>query len=402
MPRNRSLTLWTVPPRRLTIWSCQTQTTAVRTHTNVPPFTFPADTVRAFARGLESRLFSTCTDERCAALRSHVLFGATPLHALSPWLQDTLNNWTSARDTLHVVKPGKIDRHMHNTCTTTNTLCNQMDGSSPRSVWTPGLAGYPSAFRQTTPCRWSPSPTPAPLVRRWSPGRRCSCRPHQRAAVAARRCSACKSEARRGSCFTQASGNRPSPPTARAPSAIFPSRWVWSQPRVDQHHLPAQIPITMVPHQAGEQLLKEMGSQQVLQATFGTSAGPGYYLGIVGSRVRQLGWPVLPTLSHLVWEAQWQEYLAALQTKLDVHADVVTVFDGTQVLEERCHNIMHTSPEDAEHFRGRHPTHDDAASQPCCIRHPGAGHGLGLPGDGGRRLPSVGPRGAVVHLLRGP
>lgn len=88
----------------------------------------------------------------------------------------------------------------------------------------------------------------------------------------------------------------------------------------------------MVANTVGVQLLKQMGGQQVLEADFSSKQGPGHYLGIgVGSRLQELGWPILPNLMHLVWAAQWTEYRTALQGRLDVPADTVTVFDGNQV-----------------------------------------------------------------------
>lgn len=104
--------LWRVHPPLQTTSSSQMPPTLVCTvvvaRTTLPATTTTTttDTAHAFAAGLQSRLFGSCTDTQCSALRNHVLFGTSPLKDLNPWLTNTLHNWTSTRTTLHVVKPG--------------------------------------------------------------------------------------------------------------------------------------------------------------------------------------------------------------------------------------------------------------------------------------------------------
>ena len=54
---------------------------------------------------------------------------------------------------------------------------------------------------------------------------------------------------------------------------------------------------------------------------------PGYYAGIdEEGRLIELGWSKWPTLMHLAWQGQWQEYLHNLKANLSRPALTVPIF----------------------------------------------------------------------------
>ena len=54
---------------------------------------------------------------------------------------------------------------------------------------------------------------------------------------------------------------------------------------------------------------------------------PGYYAGInEQGNLMELGWTKWPSLMHLAWQGQWQNYLHNLQANLSKPALTVPVF----------------------------------------------------------------------------
>lgn len=54
---------------------------------------------------------------------------------------------------------------------------------------------------------------------------------------------------------------------------------------------------------------------------------PGYYAGInEQGKLIELGWTKWPSLMHLAWQGQWQNYLHNLQANLSKPALTVPVF----------------------------------------------------------------------------
>lgn len=297
-----------------------------------PRATRSTGTAHAFAQSLQSRLFGSCSSNQCTALRNHVLFGTAPLKDLHPWLTTTLQNWTSTRTALHVVKPGTISTWSPIDNRHTNTV--GIDGWEMTAArldalftWVPW--GWPSTLPLVTvpnPCAVDAMPflSGAAVLLPALPGR-CS---RGQAALNVQQ------KGGKGVVFYADVGQDIVAPSCDGKECDLPIMVCWSQNTCifAVQHAPLQIPITMVANMVGKQLLQQMGGQQSLEAEFSSTQGPGHYVGIgVGSRVQELGWPILPNLMHLVWAAQWTEYRTGLQARLGVAADVVTVFDGSQV-----------------------------------------------------------------------
>ena len=65
----------------------------------------------------------------------------------------------------------------------------------------------------------------------------------------------------------------------------------------------------------------------VYQVQAGVVQVPGYYTGIdEQGKLIELGWSKWPSLMHLAWQGQWQNYLHNLQANLSKPALTVPVF----------------------------------------------------------------------------
>ncbi|KAL6754624.1 hypothetical protein V8C86DRAFT_2696520 [Haematococcus lacustris] len=76
------------------------------------------------------------------------------------------------------------------------------------------------------------------------------------------------------------------------------------------------IPLTMVSYEDGVAMRNMVDSASGLQATvkLTTQLGPASFFGISAQgKLLELGWLQHPTLMHMTWQAQHQEYLAALE-----------------------------------------------------------------------------------------
>jgi hypothetical protein len=89
------------------------------------------------------------------------------------------------------------------------------------------------------------------------------------------------------------------------------------------------IPATMVPHDVGESLRRALQAGSRVDVALAARPGAALHAGVdAGGRLVEVGWLKFPSLLHVVWAAQWQDYLEALQRRLDAQpALVVPVFD---------------------------------------------------------------------------
>lgn len=69
---------------------------------------------------------------------------------------------------------------------------------------------------------------------------------------------------------------------------------------------------------------------------------PGHYAGIdEEGRLIELGWSKWPTLMHLAWQGQWEQYLHNLKANLSRPALTVPIFTNqVSVLSQVCHESI--------------------------------------------------------------
>ncbi|GAB4819720.1 hypothetical protein N2152v2_006766 [Parachlorella kessleri] len=94
-----------------------------------------------------------------------------------------------------------------------------------------------------------------------------------------------------------------------------------------------KIPATMVHHSVGRRLRRQLARGDQLWVEFVEEQGPGLFAGIgADGRLFEPGWQKFPTFMHLVWAAQWEDYLGRLKGRLQDEALVVPIFER-QVME---------------------------------------------------------------------
>ena len=89
------------------------------------------------------------------------------------------------------------------------------------------------------------------------------------------------------------------------------------------------IPATTVPHSAGAALAAALAAGGEAVVAFAEEDGPGTVVAGVDahSRLFEVGWLKFPSLLHVAYTAQWEEYLAALERRLARPALEVPVFE---------------------------------------------------------------------------
>eukprot|EP00887_Chlorella_sp_A99_P003150 scaffold9.g3150.t1 len=100
--------------------------------------------------------------------------------------------------------------------------------------------------------------------------------------------------------------------------------------------VPIGIPVSMVSAAAGRTLAAAAAGGGGVTVDFGEEAGPGLFAGVDHrGRLVELGWQKFPSLQHLVWAAQWQDYLERLDARLEsTPARVVPVLQDAAMAGE--------------------------------------------------------------------
>ncbi|KAL3136583.1 hypothetical protein ABBQ38_005829 [Trebouxia sp. C0009 RCD-2024] len=107
---------------------------------------------------------------------------------------------------------------------------------------------------------------------------------------------------------------------------------------------PLSTPATMISHDAGAMLLSALwavgerpGYQ--LEVRVEEQQVPGYYAGIdEQGRLIEMGWMKWPSLMHLAWQGQWQNYLHNLHANLSKPALTVPIFVNQVTVNILLHN----------------------------------------------------------------
>lgn len=94
----------------------------------------------------------------------------------------------------------------------------------------------------------------------------------------------------------------------------------------DECFFPLSIPAAMVHQEVSvEQAFR---SKQVVNVSFQTTPSPNFFIGIdQKGALAEMGWFLYPSFSFINWQAQWFEFSAGLQSKLQSPAKIVPVFD---------------------------------------------------------------------------
>ncbi|XP_068997991.1 uncharacterized protein [Embiotoca jacksoni] len=98
----------------------------------------------------------------------------------------------------------------------------------------------------------------------------------------------------------------------------------------DECSSPLGIPAAMVHHEASVAQALRFGQQVFV--SFQTTPSPNFFIGVDHQgALAEMGWFLYPTFSFINWQAQWFDFSADLQTKLQTPAEVVCVFDRIQM-----------------------------------------------------------------------
>ncbi|XP_047217316.1 uncharacterized protein si:dkey-256h2.1 isoform X2 [Girardinichthys multiradiatus] len=90
--------------------------------------------------------------------------------------------------------------------------------------------------------------------------------------------------------------------------------------------LPLGIPAAMVHQEVS--VAQALRSGQVVNVSFQTTPSPNFFIGVdQQGALAEMGWFLYPSFSFINWQAQWFEFSAGLQIKLQSPAKVIPVFD---------------------------------------------------------------------------
>ncbi|CAG6013954.1 unnamed protein product [Menidia menidia] len=99
----------------------------------------------------------------------------------------------------------------------------------------------------------------------------------------------------------------------------------------------------------GSGLCRRLG--QVVNVSFQTTPSPNFFIGIdQQGALAEMGWFLYPSFSFINWQAQWFEFSADLQIKLQTPARVVSVFDRMQMQGEKGAVATVELPSDLQDF----------------------------------------------------
>ncbi|XP_072249772.1 uncharacterized protein [Leuresthes tenuis] len=102
----------------------------------------------------------------------------------------------------------------------------------------------------------------------------------------------------------------------------------------DECYTPLSIPAAMVHQEVSISQALRVG--QVVNVSFQTTPSPNFFISIdQKGALAEMGWFLYPTFSFINWQAQWFEFFADLQIKLQSPAEVVSVFDKIQMQGEK-------------------------------------------------------------------
>ncbi|XP_008297579.1 uncharacterized protein LOC103370331 [Stegastes partitus] len=97
---------------------------------------------------------------------------------------------------------------------------------------------------------------------------------------------------------------------------------------------PLGIPAAMVHYEPSVAQALRFGQQ--VNVSFQTTPSPNFFIGIdQQGALAEMGWFLYPTFSFINWQAQWFDFSADLQAKLQSPAKVVPVFDKVQMQGEK-------------------------------------------------------------------
>ncbi|KAM4735367.1 uncharacterized protein FYW61_005887 isoform 2-T2 [Anableps anableps] len=89
---------------------------------------------------------------------------------------------------------------------------------------------------------------------------------------------------------------------------------------------PLGIPAAMVHQEVS--VAQALQSGKVVNVSFQTTPSPNFFIGIdQQGALAEMGWFLYPSFSFVNWQAQWFEFSAGLQSKLQSPATVIPVFD---------------------------------------------------------------------------
>ncbi|XP_039972563.1 uncharacterized protein si:dkey-256h2.1 [Xiphias gladius] len=102
----------------------------------------------------------------------------------------------------------------------------------------------------------------------------------------------------------------------------------------DECYSPLGIPAAMVHLEPSVAQALRLG--QKVSVSFQTTPSPNFFVGIdQRGALSELGWLLYPAFSFVNWQAQWFDFYADLETRLQSPAEVVSVFDKVQMQGEK-------------------------------------------------------------------
>ncbi|KAM9724273.1 uncharacterized protein ACNS7B_019404 [Menidia menidia] len=117
----------------------------------------------------------------------------------------------------------------------------------------------------------------------------------------------------------------------------------------DECSTPLSIPAAMVHPEVSVSEALRLG--QVVNVSFQTTPSPNFFIGIdQQGALAEMGWFLYPSFSFINWQAQWFEFSADLQIKLQTPARVVSVFDRMQMQGEKGAVATVELPSDLQDF----------------------------------------------------
>lgn len=120
---------------------------------------------------------------------------------------------------------------------------------------------------------------------------------------------------------------------------------------------PITIPVAMIPYEQGQSLADWLSQGREVDVNCTSVDGAGLAAGVdADGRLFEIGWQKYPSLVHVAWASQWQDYLTALRETLDAQGDdtvVVPVFSGENMTGEHGVRAEVTLPSSLWHLDGR-------------------------------------------------
>ncbi|XP_076006636.1 uncharacterized protein LOC143000990 isoform X2 [Genypterus blacodes] len=97
---------------------------------------------------------------------------------------------------------------------------------------------------------------------------------------------------------------------------------------------PLGVPAAMVHLEVS--VAQALGLDQLVNVSFQNTPSPNFFISIdQQGRLAEMGWFLYPTFMFINWQAQWFDFYTDLQTKLQSHAKVFSVFDKVVMQGEK-------------------------------------------------------------------